>query len=303
MEIVLSPIAGSPAKYITEFDISVIKQQYMKELSISVDKYLPYGGKISLYLCPDTGYRFYYPFTIFADADFYKQLQKASKNYYEPWKWENEEAAKYINNSDFLLDVGCGEGAFLNEMKKKGMQHLYGIDFAIGRDSQNSGEIHIENTTVEKFSIENAGKFDVITCFQVLEHITDVRIFIENCLYCLKKNGKLIIAVPNSHPYIYVRDMYHTLNLPPHHAGLWDRNALKMLCKYFPLEVISVNFQPIGAQMEYYGHVQIHYLSQKNILFKSIFRFSLFRWIYRIYLHLSKKWIAGHSQIIVYRKK
>ncbi len=286
-----------------ELDISVIKKKYLEELSIAVDKYLPVEN-IFIYLCPDTGYRFYYPFTIFGDADFYRYLQGANKNYYETWKWENEQAASYIKDSDFLLDVGCGDGLFLKEMKKKGMQNLYGIDFAINEDVKNNNSgIYMENISIEKFCKANPGKFDVVTCFQVLEHISDVRRFIDNCLYSLKLNGKLIIAVPNSHPYIYKHDLYHTLNLPPHHAGLWDKKTLQKLSNYFPFEVIYTAHESIGSDLDYYIDVQLDYLYSKNLFFKFIFGSSIFKVIYKKYLYLFKNQVEGHSQITVYKRK
>jgi 2-polyprenyl-3-methyl-5-hydroxy-6-metoxy-1,4-benzoquinol methylase len=293
--IILSPITNSPALHLLDLDVSVIKKKYLEELSISIDKYLPADGKVYICLCPDTGYRFYYPFTISGDADFYHSLQRASKNYYEPWKWENEQAAKFIKPSDFLLDVGCGDGLFLKEMKKKGMENLFGIDFAARDGIKNEKDgINIENATIDEFSNRNIGKFDVVACFQVLEHITEVRRFMEGCLQCLKPSGLLIIAVPNSHPYIYKHDLYHTLNLPPHHAGLWDKSALEKLCNYFPLKSLFTGYQPIGSQLDYYINVQLEYYSNKGKLFNKI---------YRKYLYLFKNKIEGHSQIVVYRKK
>ena len=300
MKSVISPITGSSCRLVTELDVSLIKKRYREELNISIDKYMPADGKVVVYECPDTDYRFYYPFTIFGDADFYNQLHSGNKNYYQPWKWENEEALKYISPDDFVLDVGCGEGLFLGELKKRGIKSLYGIDFAASEENGNENDgIKIKRTVIEKYSSENAGKFDVITCFQVLEHITDVKTFIENCLQCLKSGGRLVVAVPNSHPYIYRHDMYHTLNLPPHHAGLWNKGSLQSLCKYFPLEFIYTGFQPIGAELEYYTYIQLqHYLTGN-----SIFKISLFKGIYARYLHLTRNKIHGHSVIAVYRKK
>jgi SAM-dependent methyltransferase len=303
-ETVKSPITDSPAKLLMELNTGTIKKAYMDELSLDVGEYFPSDQKVCIYSCPDTGYKFYYPFTIFADAGFYNLLHKANKSYYEPWKWENEQAARYLKPDDFLLDVGCGEGLFLKEMNKRGMKHLYGIDFASETKNDNDlNDINIENITIENFSLQHNGKFDVITCFQVLEHITEVKSFIENCLNCLKKNGKLIIAVPNNHPYIYKNDLYHTLNLPPHHAGLWNKESLTKICNYFPLELIETQFQPIGEQLDYYIQVQIAYYINQGNHSKSIFSLSLFRNIYSKILHMFKNSLQGHTILAVYRKR
>ena len=57
-------------------------------------------------------------------------------------------------------------------------------------------------------------------------------------LTVLKKGGKMIIAVPNNNPYLFEWDDYHTLNLPPHHAGLWNKTVFKNIENTFSIKNI-----------------------------------------------------------------
>ena len=69
--------------------------------------------------------------------------------------------------------------------------------------------------------------------------------FIKDSLLALKPNGKLIIGVPNNNPFLFVNDKYHTLNLPPHHAGLWNKKSLKSLEQIFNIELVSLQYEPL----------------------------------------------------------
>jgi 2-polyprenyl-3-methyl-5-hydroxy-6-metoxy-1,4-benzoquinol methylase len=68
--------------------------------------------------------------------------------------------------------------------------------------------------------------YDAVCLFQVLEHMHDISGFFKHVRAFIKPQGKLIISVPNNNPYLYVNDKLHTLNLPPHHMGLWTGSSL-----------------------------------------------------------------------------
>lgn len=61
------------------------------------------------------------------------------------------------------------------------------------------------------FVKENESQFDVVTFFQVLEHIADVHSFLTSALLTLKTGGKVILAVPNNEPYYLKYDRLHFL--------------------------------------------------------------------------------------------
>ena len=99
--------------YSKSFDIDVLKEQKIQ--------------KILLFECVASNYKFYYPLNLSGDSSFYEKLQNIDW-YYMPWKWEHDFALKYINQSDNILEVGCGNGGFLKELIKRGYSHVYGIE-------------------------------------------------------------------------------------------------------------------------------------------------------------------------------
>jgi 2-polyprenyl-3-methyl-5-hydroxy-6-metoxy-1,4-benzoquinol methylase len=104
---------------------------------------------------------------------------------------------------------------------------------------------------LHEFAATTTERFDIVSAFQVLEHVSEPGKFISCATKLLKPNGKLIIGVPNSNPYLYKKDIYHTLNLPPHHMGLWDKEALKNLSDSFGLENIDVKIEPLDNVLYY----------------------------------------------------
>src|SRR5690606_22887486 len=118
--------------------------------------------------------------------------------------------------------------------------------------------------------------FDVICSFQVLEHVYEVNDFINNQLRILKKGGRLIVGAPNNNPYLFIHDKYHTLNLPPHHAGLWNKKSLTSLEKVFNLEVEEVFYEPFS--ISYHDFFEVNFKRLKNKRVQRFIRKSEFKY-------------------------
>lgn len=95
-----------------------------------------------------------------------------------------------------LLDVGAGAGAFLHVMKEKGWA-VTGIEpdeTARKNAKENYGVELKEESALNNFE---AGSFDVISLWHVLEHVHDLHGYINSFMRLLKPKGTLFIAVPN----------------------------------------------------------------------------------------------------------
>ena len=57
------------------FDVEKIIALYIKETRVDVSRFFDELKEIELYQCNDTGYRFYYPFTIYGDDKFYQEFK------------------------------------------------------------------------------------------------------------------------------------------------------------------------------------------------------------------------------------
>lgn len=87
-----------------------------------------------------------------------------------------------------ILEVGCGSGWAGNFLKQNGWPHYRGIDLV--PPAEIVGDIH----EWQKLGLE-AGSFDVIIAFEVVEHID----IYSPCEELLKKGGRLLITTPLPH--------------------------------------------------------------------------------------------------------
>ncbi|MHC4946376.1 MAG: class I SAM-dependent methyltransferase, partial [Planctomycetota bacterium] len=96
------------------------------------------------------------------------------------------------------LDVGCGFGGYPCAFAKEGMEACgieidpvrVGLSRANCRDHGLSGCI-FDLSVLEENLVDRLGKFDLITCMDVIEHVLDVPGALENLLSLLNKRGLL----------------------------------------------------------------------------------------------------------------
>src|SRR3989344_5783769 len=110
-----SPLTGSHnVRKESEIQTDFIIKKYQEGFGIDVRKYFKGIDVVGIYKCLDSGYRFYHPFNITGESEFYKALQKYPW-YYMDWKWEHEETFKLIGSARNILEVGCAQGEFLKK--------------------------------------------------------------------------------------------------------------------------------------------------------------------------------------------
>jgi len=196
------------------------------------------------------------------DSQLYEHLRK--KPGYYGIRQEHEVAEAFFEANDLVLEIGCGDGFFLKNLQQKGII-VTGLEF--NEDAVIFGQkqgLNILNQDIAVHAQQHPEKYDVVCCFQVLEHITEVHNFIAASLEALKIGGKLIVGVPNNNPFLYEHDKYHTLNLPPHHMGLWDATSLANLEKVFNMRLERILIERLqGDEREYYFKIQAQKLKAK----------------------------------------
>ncbi|NEU76752.1 methyltransferase domain-containing protein [Hassallia byssoidea VB512170] len=261
-----SPITNSSNVIFEDNLISqTIIDAYMKDYGVNVSKYFEGLEFVKIYKCLDTGYRFYFPLELSGDSKLYEKLQKRA-GYYR-LKPEHQAAKNFIKANTSVLEIGCGSGLFLEELQNLGMS-CQGLEF--NDDAVSAGldkGLKILKEDICKYANDNQEKYDVVCSFQVLEHIYYVHDFINASLAVLKKGGKFIVGVPNNNPFLYKYDKYHTLNLPPHHLGLWNKNSLELLQKFFPIKLEKLIIEQLHEQeYDHYFKIQSQHLKSQSKL-------------------------------------
>lgn len=102
-----------------------------------------------------------------------------------------------------ILDVGCGAGLFSENLAKTGAA-VTGID--AGKKTIEAAQEHARQqalsidyiqSTAEPFSDEQPDSFDIIVCFELLEHVPDPASLIRACTALAKPNGDIFFSTLN----------------------------------------------------------------------------------------------------------
>lgn len=269
-----------------------------KKNGIDVTRFFINLDSIQLLECNDTGFRFFYPETIFGDNEFYGELYKTIPGYYHVNRWEHQIAKNIIQENTTLLELGCGDGFFLNSVKDK-CKLVKGLELntAAAEIARQKG-LNVSSQSMNNL-ISQEEKFDIVCCFQVLEHIFDVNNFLNSMIKLGKINGLLIIAVPNNNPYIFKHDKNVFLNLPPHHANWWNKESLQNISKYFPIKLQEIRYEPLNElKMWYKAH--INYYEKKNPFFATLLKL-VPRPVYKGVLKLFRNKIEGKTVLAVFK--
>ena len=107
-----------------------------------------------------------------------------------------------------ILDIGCGGGLLCEPLSRLGAA-ITGIDAS--NDNIEVAKLHSKemNLNIEYIfcSPENLSfkdEFDVILNMEVIEHVSDVNMFIQNCSKLIKENGIMFVATINKNLKSYL---------------------------------------------------------------------------------------------------
>ncbi|MBT3548503.1 MAG: bifunctional 2-polyprenyl-6-hydroxyphenol methylase/3-demethylubiquinol 3-O-methyltransferase UbiG [Gammaproteobacteria bacterium] len=102
-----------------------------------------------------------------------------------------------------ILDIGCGGGLLAEELSKKGAK-ITGLDASektinIAKQHAKESNLNIEYicSTLESYIEKNKKKFDVVICFELIEHVPDQEKLIHSISEVTKKNSTLFFSTIN----------------------------------------------------------------------------------------------------------
>ena len=230
------PITGdAPRRRIQSIRRSLLRILWRKGTGIDVGRLLPLQGELGLYESP-CGLVFFHP-AIEGDGRFYSEFytrvgmhEHLTRDLLS--RVEFRRAARYIRGGDRVLDIGCGVGAFRAHIPDACFLGLdrYAPPEADSLVLREEIDLHCEN---------HPNTYDVITAFQVIEHLREPRRLVDAMLRALKPGGLLILCAP-LHPSPMSALPNLLLNAPPHHLSWWNRTAFSALADAFGLEIVEL---------------------------------------------------------------
>ena len=192
-----------------------------------------------------------------------------------------------------ILDYGCGTGMFLSAIKKAGWE-TYGMEpdnDAIKIASENGNNVFSDKENV----VASIGdkKFNAITLWHVLEHVTDMSETLAFFKNQLSKEGVLIIAVPNhvSFDAHYYKEHWAAYDVPRHlhHFELKSMKALVEQAGFKLQETKPMRFDSFYVSMlsEKYKTGSVNLLKafwiglQSNLKAKNTYSYSSTIYVFR----------------------
>jgi ubiquinone/menaquinone biosynthesis C-methylase UbiE len=104
---------------------------------------------------------------------------------------------RYVEKDHAVLDVGCGSAKFLCQLAADGFTNLHGLDF----DAYYPSSLHLRSFKSADLSWDrmpwNDASFDIITGWEVIEHLENPPHFLREMHRLLKPEGLLILSTPN----------------------------------------------------------------------------------------------------------
>ena len=108
-----------------------------------------------------------------------------------------------------ILDIGCGGGLLCEPLSRLGAI-ITGIDASknnieVAKLHAKEMNLNIEyiHAAPENLDLKN-NRYDVVLCMEVVEHLKDINLFIENCSKLVKKNGIMFVATINKNLKSYI---------------------------------------------------------------------------------------------------
>jgi 2-polyprenyl-6-hydroxyphenyl methylase/3-demethylubiquinone-9 3-methyltransferase len=136
------------------------------------------------------------------DANAVRYIRTQLEHNHQRSKEQADLCESTLGNNLKVLDIGCGGGAFMEIMKKRGHRTV-GIELNPARRNycQSIG-LDVLGSPIESWS-ETPDQFDLITLWDVIEHVNYPRTTIEATFHHLEKGGALILDTPSRDALFY----------------------------------------------------------------------------------------------------
>jgi len=141
--------------------------------------------------------------------------------------------ATQLSKNMEVLDLASGEG-YGSFMLSKTAKHVIGVDFDKEAIAHASSKYPCENLeflmgSIMDIPIDGEKIFDVIVCFEAIEHVEDHRKLLSEVKRLLKENGLFIVSTPNKLLYSNEDNYYN----PFHVKELYFDQFRELLSEYF----------------------------------------------------------------------
>jgi cyclopropane fatty-acyl-phospholipid synthase-like methyltransferase len=193
-------------------------------------------------------------------VEFSTPMFSAGSEWYQDFehyhlKWEHYHCLEKLKPNSRILEIGCGEGRFLEIANAKGHTSL-GLDFnlkAVKKAQEKGLNVNCWDLRELKSRIGDQ-EFDAVVFFQVLEHIDDLASFFSDLSLIMGPNTSLHLACPSPNRYsIHLKPWIdqsprEIWDYPPHHQTRWNETSLKTLLEQFNWKMTACEYEPVDIR-------------------------------------------------------
>jgi len=169
-----------------------------------------------------------------------------------------------------VLDVGCGAGFMIDELKVF-FPEVVGIEPSVrlAQYAKRKYKIKIFNDYLTKNLVNKINqKFDAVLASHVIEHVTNAKEFLELLGKLLKKNGILYIETPNYSSWLRKTEgRNYTFLTPPEHLFIYSKKSLHKIIKDLSWQAKIQNVKTYSDTEHVIGVIRI---IKKNLFSKFI---------------------------------
>ncbi len=176
-----------------------------------------------------------------------------------------------------VLDIGCGGGILAEAMAHHGAD-VTAIDLADASLSvaklhqlESKLEIDYRKSSAEELAEDEAGKYDVVTCLEMLEHVPDPSSVVQACYKLVKPGGLVFFSTINRNPKSYLFAIIgaeYILNLLPRgthdYAKFIRPSELARWCRVSQLELrgqTGMGYNPLTKRYFLEQNVDVNYIA------------------------------------------
>jgi methionine biosynthesis protein MetW len=153
-----------------------------------------------------------------------KVFNGTNKQYHAGQKEKLERIINLFEPCNKVLDIGCGDGWFGKRIKKEFEADVHGVDISdVALKKARSSGLKVKQHDLDgnKLPYPN-NQFDAVLCGDIIEHLFNTEFFIKEIWRVLKKDGFLVLSVPNIAAY------YNRLVLLVGKLPIWIESASEM---------------------------------------------------------------------------
>jgi SAM-dependent methyltransferase len=129
---------------------------------------------------------------LYRDSPFIREDQIA--NMIRDYREQVRQVLPLVPGKKRLLEIGCADGAFLKTALELGFEEVHGVEPGKEAVSRAAASIRgrILNTTFSA-SLFRPESFDIVCCFQVLDHLLDPAAMVRAARQLLRPDGLLLL--------------------------------------------------------------------------------------------------------------